>query len=229
MAEQNTPRPKRRKKHRKAKRIVGGIFKVIGTLFLVGIITCSFLACFAAVYIQQVIIPQVNFDWADYPMNLSSTIYYVDPDTGEVLEYEALSAEEDRIWVEYKDLPQNLIHAAVAIEDRRFYEHHGVDWLSTAKGMFNFFTGGKIRGGSTITQQLIKNTTQNDEVTVKRKILEIFTALDFDKKYSKEQTLEYYLNKIYFGRKCYGVYTAAYMYFGKNVTELSLADRKSVV
>lgn len=229
MAEQTNPRPRRRKKYRKAKRIVGGIFKTIGTLFLVGLITCSFLACFAAVYIQQVILPQVHFDAAEFPMNLSSIIYYCDPDTGEWLEYETLSGDQNRVWVEYKDLPQNLIHAAVAIEDRRYYEHNGVDWLSTAKGVFNFFTGGKIRGGSTITQQMIKNFTQRDEVTVKRKIIEIFTALDVDKRYDKDQILEMYLNKIYFGRKCYGVYTAAYMYFGKNVSELSLAECASLI
>lgn len=229
MAEQTNPHPKRRKKHRKAKRIVGGIFKAIGTLLLVGIITCSFLACFAAVYIQQVIIPQVHFEWADYPMNLSSIIYYTDPETGEVLEYETLSGDQDRVWVEYKALPKNLINAAVAIEDRRFYEHNGVDWLSTAKGVFNFFTGGKIRGGSTITQQMIKNSTQRDEVTVKRKIIEIFTALDVDKKYDKKQILEMYLNLIYFGRKCYGVYTASYKYFGKDLSELSLAECASLI
>ena len=229
MAEQTNNRPRRRKKSKKAKRIIGRIFKTIGTLLLIGIITCSFLACFAAVYIQQVIIPQVHFELADYPTDLSSIIYYTDPDTGEVLEYETLSGDQDRVWVSYDNLPKNLIHAAVSIEDRRYYEHNGVDWLSTAKGVFNFFTGGKIRGGSTITQQMIKNSTQRDEVTVKRKIIEIFTALDVDKKYDKEQILEQYLNRIYFGRRCYGVYTAAYKYFGKNVSDLTLAECASLI
>lgn len=229
MAEQTAPRPNRKRKNRRARRIVGRIFKTIVTLFLIGVITCSFLACFAAVYINQVILPQVSFDIADYPMNLSSIIYYNDPETGELLEYETLSGDQNRIWISYDEIPKNLIYAAVAIEDRRFYEHNGVDWLSTAKGVLTFFTGGTIRGGSTITQQMIKNVTQHDDVTVKRKILEIFTALDFDKKYSKEQTLELYLNYIYFGRNCYGVSTAAYKYFGKDVTELSLAECASLI
>ena len=233
MAEQNSSRPANspspRKKRKKTKRIAGRIFKVIATLLLICIITGSFLACFAAVYIQQVIIPQVEFDMADFPMDLSSTIYYTDPETGEVLEYETLSGDQNRIYIKYDDIPKNLVYAVVAIEDRRFYEHNGVDWLSTAKGIFNFFTGGKIRGGSTITQQMIKNSTQHDEVTVKRKILEIFTALDVDKRYSKEQILEQYLNVIYFGRKCYGVATASYKYFGKDVTELSLAECASLI
>ena len=118
MAEQTNNRPRRRKKSKKAKRIIGRIFKTIGTLLLIGIITCSFLACFAAVYIQQVIIPQVHFELADYPTDLSSIIYYTDPDTGEVLEYETLSGDQDRVWVSYDNLPKNLIHAAVSIEDR---------------------------------------------------------------------------------------------------------------
>ena len=91
------------------------------------------------------------------------------------------------------------------------------------------FTGGDIQGGSTITQQLIKNATQYDDVTVKRKILEIFTALDFDKTYSKEQILEWYLNYIYLGEGCYGVATAAQNYFGKELSELDLAECASLI
>ena len=238
MAEQRRPRSQERptdgsaprKKRRKKRRALRRVLTAIGTLFLVFIITCSFMACFAAVYIKNVILPTAaEFDVADYPVNLSSTIYYTDPDTGELLEYESLSGDQDRVWVEFNSLPKNLVNAAVAIEDRRFYQHNGVDWLSTAKGVLKFFTGGKIRGGSTITQQLIKNVTQYDDVTVKRKIVEIFRALDFDKKYSKDQTLEWYLNYVYFGRKCYGVYTAAYTYFGKDVTELDLAECASLI
>ena len=225
-ADGSAPRKKRRKKRRVLRRVL----TAIGTLFLVVIITGSFMACLAAVYIKNVILPTAaEFDVADYPLNLSSTIYYNDPDTGELLEYETLSGDQDRVWVEFKSLPKNLRNAAVAIEDRRFYQHNGVDWLSTAKGVMKFFTGGKIRGGSTITQQLIKNVTQYDDVTVKRKIVEIFRALDFDKRYSKDQTLEWYLNYVYFGRRCYGVYTAAYTYFGKDVTELDLAECASLI
>ncbi len=218
--------PRKRRKHRSTLRRV---LSVIGTLFLVFVITCSFLACFAAVYIKNVILPNAELDVADYPMNLSSTIYYTDPDTGAVLEYENLHGSQDRVLVKLDDIPEDLIHAAVAIEDRRFYSHNGVDWIRTAKSVLTMFTGGRIQGGSTITQQLIKNLTQYDDVTVKRKILEIFRALEFDKKYSKEQTLEWYLNYVYFGRKCYGVYTASYAYFGKDVSQLSLAECASLI
>ena len=84
-------------------------------------------------------------------------------------------------------------------------------------------------GGSTLTQQLIKNMTDNDEVTVKRKILEIFRALEFERNYSKEEILEMYLNYIYLGESCYGVGTASYTYFGKPVSELSLAESASLI
>lgn len=230
MAEQNPrPNPPKKRRRRRRRSMLRRVLTVIGTLFLVGVITCSFLACFAAVYIKNVILPKTDLDVAEYEMNLSSIIYFIDPVTGEEVEYETLHGDQNRVWVEYNQLPQNLINALVSIEDRRFYTHHGVDWIRTAKSALVTFTGGRTQGGSTITQQLIKNVTQYDDVTVKRKVLEIFMALEFDKKYSKAQTLEWYMNYVYFGRKCYGVYTAAYTYFGKNVSELSLAECASLI
>lgn len=237
MAEQNgrrnaesggAPRPQR-KKHRRKRSVVGQILFTLWTLFLVFAITCSFLACFAAVYIKNVIMPNTDLTLTDYSMSLSSTIYYTDPATGAEVEYETLHGDQNRVWIRYDKIPKNLINATVALEDRRFLKHKGVDWLSTAKGVLKMFTGGNIRGGSTLTQQLIKNVTQYDDVTVKRKVQEIFTALEFEKKYEKKQILEWYLNYVYFGRKCYGIYTASYMYFGKDVSQLSLAECASLV
>lgn len=237
MPEENTHRPQQRasgvgtpkRKRRRRRNLPRKILSGVGTVLLIFAITCSFLACFGAVYIKNVILPKTELDVADYPMNLSSTIFYIDPTTGEEIEYETLHGGQNRVWVEYDQLPEDLIHALVAIEDRRFYQHHGVDWIRTGASVLTMFTGGRIQGGSTITQQLIKNITQYDDVTVKRKVQEIFTALEFDKKYSKKQTLEWYLNYVYFGRRCYGVYTASYAYFGKNVSELSLAECASLI
>lgn len=234
MAE-NTTRPQagssgnRFRKRRRKNHAALTVLKVLGTLLLVGVITCALLACFAAVYIKNVILPMTPLDAADFPTNLSSTIYYIDSETGEEVEYETLHGDEDRIPVKYEDIPDTLIKAAVAIEDRRFYQHKGVDWLRTGKSILLMFTGGNIQGGSTITQQTIKNTTHYDDVTVKRKVVEIFQALEYEKRYSKRQILEQYLNRIYFGRKCYGVYTASYMYFGKELSELSLAECASLI
>ncbi len=219
----------RKRKHRRKRSVAGQIFFVLWTLFLVFSITCSFLACFAAVYIKNVIMPNTDLTLTDYSMSLSSTIYYVDSATGAEIEYETLHGDQNRVWMHYDQIPKNLINATVALEDRRFEKHRGVDWLSTAKGVLKMFTGGNVRGGSTLTQQLIKNVTQYDDVTVKRKVQEIFTALEFEKKYEKNQILEWYLNYVYFGRKCYGIYTASYMYFGKDVSQLSLAECASLV
>ena len=213
---------------------MGGIFltigKVLGTLLLVGVTTGAILACFAAVYIKTVILPQSDVNVAGYNLNLSSTIYYTDPETGQDKELRTLHGGENRVWVKYEEIPLNLVHAAVAIEDERFYSHHGVDWKRTIGAFVNMFLGMKDNfGGSTLTQQLIKNITDQDDVTVQRKIMEIFRALAFEEKHTKEEILEWYLNYIYLGESSYGVYTASYTYFGKHVSQLSLAECASLV
>lgn len=219
-------RTRKRRKRRSAGRTVG---KVIGTIVLILFITAALLSCFAAVYIKNVIMPNADMDLSLYDAHQSSTLYYLDTATGEYQELTTLHGTENRIWVDSDQIPQYLKDAAVAIEDKRFYQHGGVDWLRTANGVLRMFTGKDIQGGSTITQQLVKNWTGHDEVTVKRKILEIFRALSLDKKYSKDEILEYYLNYIYLGKGCYGVYTAAQEYFGKDVSELSLAECASLI
>ena len=225
------PRPRKRRKGRSTGVAVAlGIGKVLGTLILIGICTAAILACFASVYIKSVILPQAHVDASSFKMNLSSTIYYNDPATGALRELRTLHGEENRVLVDYEDIPQDLIHAAVAVEDKRFYEHNGVDWIRTGGAFINMFLGMKdTYGGSTLTQQLIKNMTEKDEVTVKRKVLEIFSALDFERNYRKEDIMEMYLNYIFLGENCYGVGTASYAYFGKDVSQLSLAECASLI
>ena len=193
------PQPGRKRPRRQrstAATVAVTIGKVVGTLLLIGIITAVILICFAARYIQTVIIPQAHIE-ANFVMDQTSIIYYEDPNTGEYVEHLSLHGDENRILVDYEDIPKDMIKATVAIEDRTFWEHHGVNWRRTLYGVILMFTGQDIQGGSTITQQFIKNFTGYDDVTVKRKIQEIFTALDFEKNYSKEQILEWYLNYIY--------------------------------
>lgn len=215
---------RKRKKH-------GRGFKVIMTIVLIFVITMAMLACMAAAYIKNVILPEADLQLDEYNPNLTSTMYYKDPNSpdGEYIEMQDLYAEENRVWVKIEEMPQDLLDAAVAIEDKRFYKHHGVDWIRTAKAVLCMFTGADVQGGSTLTQQLIKNITTEDDVTVKRKITEIFRALEFEKNYSKEDILEWYLNYIYLGQRCNGVYTASYKYFGKHVSELSLAECASLI
>ena len=219
-------RPRRRRSRRRSP--VKTALKVVGTMLLIALTTGALLACFAAVYIQTVIMPQATLDLGQYNAGVNSTLYYTD-DSGQARELRTLHGDENRVWMEFDDIPQDLINATVAIEDQRFWKHHGVDWWRTAAAVFYMFTGQDIQGGSTITQQMIKNVTGYNETTVKRKILEIFRALYVDETYGKETTLEWYLNYIYMGRGCYGIYTASYMYFGKPVTELTVAECASLI
>ena len=218
---------RRRRRHPAASAAIA-VGKVLGTLLLIGVLTGVILVCFAAGYIRSVVIPQAHLE-ANFVMDQTSTIYYMDSATGEYVEHLSLHGAENRILVDYEDIPQDLINATVAIEDETFWEHNGVNWRRTLYGVILMFTGQDIQGGSTITQQLIKNSTQYDDVTVKRKIWEIFTALDFDANYSKEQILEWYLNYIFLGENCYGVATAAENYFGKDLSELTLAECASLI
>lgn len=207
----------------------GSVKMVIGTIILIGILTCLLFLCIFAFYIKTCIIPSTELDLDDYALNQSSTIYYKDS-KGEWQELTTLHGQENRIWVNYEDIPKYMEKALVSIEDKRFYQHHGVDWYRTAGAFVNMFVGMRNNfGGSTITQQLIKNLTQQDDITVQRKMLEIFQALEFEKDYSKEDIIEWYLNAVYFGEGCYGVQTAAQTYFGKDVSELSLAESAAIV
>lgn len=215
---------------------IGTFFKwffiILGTLILVGALTCAFLACYGVNYIRDVIIPQVensSLELVEFDTTLSSYVYSYNSDTGTYETMQVLYAGENRVWADFEDIPDQLINATVAIEDKRFWDHNGVDWIRTAAAVLYMFTGQDVQGGSTITQQLIKNLTQENEVTVKRKVLEIFEALEFDRTHSKEETLEWYLNEIYLGRSCYGVVTAADVYYGKTLDELSLAECASLI
>ena len=219
--------PRKRKKRRGSK--VSMVFKVLGTLLLVGLCTGALLCCFAAVYINKVIVPIADLSMDDFTYGENSIMYYQDKTTGQYVEMTTLLNTTSSIWVDLEDMPQDLIDAAVAIEDRRFWTHSGVDWGRTVKAVFSMFTGGDIQGGSTITQQLIKNQTGYNETTVKRKITEIVRAIRFTQNNSKEDTIERYLNIIPLGSGCDGVGAASLKYFGKPVSELTLAECASLI
>ena len=204
------------------------LLQVIGTLVLIGAVTGTILICYAAVYVKTVVMPKTDLNLEEYTLNENSIIYYQDRDTGQWKELQALMGIENRELVKYTDIPQDLINAFVAIEDKRFWNHNGVDWKRTAAGLLRMFTGQSIQGGSTIDQQLIKNLTNYKDVTVTRKIQEIFTALELDNNYSKDVILTVYLNYIYMGNGCSGVQAASRYYFGKDVWDLNLAECASL-
>lgn len=125
-------------------------------------------------------------------------------------------------FVEYEELPKIYIDAVISVEDKRFEEHHGVDYLAICRAVWNDIrTFSLAEGGSTITQQLMKNEYFTQEKKLERKFAEIFAAWDIEKQYSKEDIFELYVNTIYFGSGYYGIYDAAEGYFGKEPSELS--------
>ena len=189
-------------------------------------------ACIFVIYLKTQLknSDALAFELSDITLAESSVIYAYDSASDNYVELATVHGDENRKWVDYEEIPEDLEHAAVAIEDKRFYKHKGVDWYRTAGALVNMFFGDSTFGGSTITQQLIKNTTHYDDVTVQRKLVEIFRALEFEKTHNnKEEIITWYLNTIYLGEGCYGVGTASLKYFGKPVSELSLAECASLV
>ena len=157
-------------------------------------------------------------------IDLSSIIY---DSKGE--EIDKLYYTEDREIVSIKDIPENTKNAFIAIEDKTFYKHHGLNYKRLFGAVLSKLTGraDEISGTSTITQQLARNVFLSDiksERTLRRKFREMIYALKIERAYSKDEILEAYLNTIYLGYGCYGIKAAAYTYFGKEVSELSLEE-----
>lgn len=159
-------------------------------------------------------------------------LYYYDYDDRENRVGKAIELKDEELflerseWASLYDIPKNLQNAFIAIEDKRFFEHSGVDFLRTGKAVINYIFGSNKSsfGGSTITQQLIKNLTGDNQITPKRKLEEMLRALNLETKMSKNEILESYLNVVYLSHNCYGVGTGAELYFNKNLDELTLAE-----
>ncbi len=150
---------------------------------------------------------------------LATTVY---DRNGEVI---ASLYSKARIWVPISQIPPALQQAFVATEDSRFYEHKGIDAKGVLRALYqNILQGRKVQGGSTITQQLVKNLYFSQEKTWIRKVLEMAYAVRIEQQYSKAQILENYLNIIYLGHGAWGVDSAAHVYFGKRVQDLSVAE-----
>ena len=210
------------------------ISRVLLTLLLIGVLCASFCGIAFAYYVHAYINPSAQETAKGISqglgLDLNSFIYNYDPETGAEQLYETIKGTENRIWVDSEEIPEDLKNAAVAIEDERFYKHHGVDWRRTLGAVRGWLLGGDQYGGSTITQQLIKNVTEDKDYSVKRKVNEIFRALALEKEIDdKDRILTMYLNTIYLGHTCYGVKTAATTYFGKDVSQLDLAECAALV
>lgn len=151
--------------------------------------------------------------------NLTSFIY--DKNGDMVTEFKG---SENRIYVEFEEIPQQLINAVIAVEDARFYEHHGVDIKRIGGALVNNIIGGNLQGASTITCQLVKLTLLNADQNYKRKAQEAYLALQVEETLTKDEILEAYLNVIYLGGSNYGIKIAAQDYFGKELNELTLRE-----
>jgi len=203
------------------------------TVLLIGVICGFVFVGTLGDFLQDDILPMADMDMEGYDYEQNSYLYYVDS-AGQIQEYQRVFAETSSQWADYEDIPKNLIDAAIAIEDHRFSEHQGVDWITTVKATARMFFGDSSVGGSSITQQLIKNILLKedetaDDITVQRKVLEIFRAIQLEKRYDKQTIMEMYLNVIYLGQGCRGVRSAAATYFGKELEVLTLAECASLI
>ncbi len=226
----------KRKKEKKPKSLKQKILKTVLTCFLVGIITVALVCGAFLIYAFTMVDGKVDQNLNDLKVNFTTTVY-VEGENGEWDEYQRLHGMYNRIWKDYDiqaiesgdenydGIPANLANAFIAIEDKNFNNHYGVDWKRTFGALLNeFFHFSDKFGGSTITQQLVKNLTDDREQDAGRKIREIMRARYLETNYSKDVILECYLNTIPMGHGTYGVETAANYYFDKSVNELTIAE-----
>ena len=207
-----------RKKRSKRRFTVGKLIKILIIMIIMAGIMAGGAIGTAVLAIME---DAPEIDPTTIMSNLDQTSSIYDPD-GNLIE--KILAEELRTIVSIKEMPKHLLDAFIAIEDERFETHPGVDIEGIAGALLDNFRSGGMRGASTITQQLVKNVYLTNEVKLTRKITEAYLALKMETILSKDQILEAYLNRNYFGQNAYGVQEASRTYFSKDVQELSLAE-----
>ena len=219
-----------KKRKRKKTHPIKKLFAVIGTtllsLILIVVITGSIIAAALTVYVLQFVDQDtIDISLSDLDLDYTTFVYGYDAN-GALVELQSISRNADRIPVTIDQIPQHVQDAFVYTEDERFYEHYGVDWKRTFLAFVNEFLDmwSSRQGGSTITQQLVKNVTGDDETSWERKMREIFRAAALEKYCPKTDILEAYLNYIGFGGSTAGIQAASLKYFGKDVSELSIAE-----
>ena len=185
--------------------------KMLMTVLMVCVLAGCICVCVIIAYIMSFADARLDIELKDLALDYTSSIYAYDEELGDYKVIENLYSEENRVWVDFNTIPEDLRHAVIAVEDERFLTHDGVDWKRTVLSFVNLVIpiyDGKP-GGSTITQQLIKNITGDDEVKIDRKIREIMMAINLEKDYDKDEIILAYLNTIYFCAHSSGVQTAA--------------------
>ena len=195
---------------RVAGRAVSLALKALVTIILIGIITGCIVITAMMVYVMNFMDTNNSISLDDISLSYT-TMLYAQNDEGGWEEIYRLSADQNRIEVSLDEVPDYVQQAFVASEDKRFWEHDGVDWFRTASVSISAVLNASLdgAGGSTITQQLIKNVTSDDDVTPVRKLREIFRALQLERDYTKDEILEAYLNIIFLGGRVYGIEAAS--------------------
>ena len=220
----STAKPKKKTRKRKA------FVKVLLSVFLIGVITVCVVVGSFMIYVFKFVDGTVDQDLNNLKLAYTSIIYAQDgtnkDGSAKYVELKRLHGDENRLWIDIDQMPDNLQKAFVSAEDKRFYSHEGVDWKRTFSAMANlvFHFYDSEQGGSTITQQLVKNITNDKETSVTRKIREIMRAQYLESHYSKDVILECYLNTIHLGSGVDGVEVASNYYFDKHASELSLTQ-----
>ncbi len=224
--------PKKKTDPRKKQRImknIGHALTIVGTTLSSMLLIIVVMLC---IVVTIIVVYILNFADNGFDANLReaemkyTTIVYAYDSEGHEVEITRLASEQNRIWTNYEDISPNLINAVVSTEDKRFWDHKGVDWRRTVFALgadvLNLSRAGQ--GGSTITQQLVKNITGDDKQNWERKLREIFRAMSLEEKYTKIDILESYLNRIWLGGMVYGVGAASQYYFGKDAKDLDIAE-----
>lgn len=212
------------KKKKTKKEIAWKAFK---TFVKAGIITGLVLVCVAGGLLIGVVAGCIftTDTLQEEDLYITGFVSYIKDTDGNTITTLKGSENKNRIWVDYEEVPQDLFDAMVSIEDERFYQHNGVDFKRTLAAFFGYFLPGfSNHGGSTITQQVVKNITGDDARSIPRKIREQWRSIQLEKDYDKNEILELYVNVIYMGSDLYGVKTAAKAYFEKDLQDLNLAE-----
>ncbi len=223
MATNKKQKKKKNKRLRqKIRLILLSVFLVFSLLFLAGCLYFDYRYGDDFVEYQKQANELVSNSTPDTFRQMETSLVY---DTNKKL-LSVLKGEKDVYYLEYKEIPQIVVQAMISIEDKKFLEHGGVDLNANIRAALALIKHrGKItQGASTITQQLARGIFLSNEVSYERKLKEIFIAVDLEKKYSKKQIMEFYLNNIYFANGYYGIQAASKGYFNKNVDKLSLSQ-----
>ncbi len=218
----NSNKPvKKKKKNTNSK---NGMRRILVGILVVCLLVVSVLAGAVVGFVDN----SMDLIADEYNLDFTSIIYYVDDNSNQPVELDRVHRNENRVWVDIENMTENLPNAFIAIEDERFREHSGVDIKRTIGAFVQWVMGKDSYGGSTITQQLVKNITGDKDRSPSRKFQEIVRAMNLEKKMSKDQIIEMYMNTIYFGEGCHGVQVAASHYFGKKTADLSLEECASL-